>query len=327
MKHCVLANKIRRFMINGAYFCGASLPKKFIKNNFVRIFRNSLLLPYAFVRSCLLWNRPLVITQMSASIGTKCTLNCEDCSALMPLYSDSCKKAYMIDTEQVIFQFDRLLEAIDRLFLINIVGGEPFMHSGLGEILEYCINSSKINRIRITTNATLVPSKDIAKQLSHKKVEVYVSNYGDVSKKREELITFCIDENISFRLDDVFYWHKIGNMGKKNRGESELRRAFKNCLIPQCMYFLDGKFHLCTFSAHGMDLGLVPDTPGEYVDVVNNDTDAIRRQMSDLRHNTSYLAACDHCDFSKIYQHSKITAGLQPQSVPEKSIKPQTTTS
>ena len=73
---------------------------------------------------------------------------------------------------------------------ISFIGGEALTHPNVAEILEGLLKISKIQRIVITTNATIIPSGDFWQIISKysDRIEILISNYGKDYKK-EGLIT------------------------------------------------------------------------------------------------------------------------------------------
>ena len=81
-----------------------------------------------------------------------CNLNCKGCSHLSPLAS---KEDYM-SLAEVRSDLTRLKEIIPHIEKIRILGGEPFLHNELFEIL-YCVREVYSQTdIRVVTNGLLI---------------------------------------------------------------------------------------------------------------------------------------------------------------------------
>jgi hypothetical protein len=58
----------------------------------------------------------------------------------------------------------------------------------------------------------------------------------------------------------------------------------------------DGKVHWCSRSMRGMELGLIPDNPNDYVDLFNEkeNKEQKQRKFASIA-NAEYISACDYC--------------------------------
>jgi len=61
------------------------------------------------------------------------------------------------------------------------------------------------------------------------------------------------------------------------------------------MIIINGELHYCYRSAHAKDLGLIPDHPGDYVDLLSGDIATVRRRINEFIELDS-IAACDYCN-------------------------------
>jgi len=295
---------LRIFIANFQYFAGGGRFKK------RRTFITLLLIPYAFVRSCLLLPKPLVFRQITFVISTKCTLKCKKCNNLMPYYRDN-HNPYDIPAEHCMASFSSLAAAIDCIYEVNIIGGEPFLHEELDLILKFCIDEPKIKKISITTNGTICPKDDLAITLKHPKILVFISDYGVYSKNIEKLIIWLKEHRINYISQKPSFWFDAGDVSPRHRNFKYLKKMFFLCRMPQCVIFLNGKIHHCALSAHGMDLGIIPDNPKDYVDVTAFNKGELRKKIEDFRLKTASIVACDYCDLSKIIPVVKIPVGEQ----------------
>lgn len=95
------------------------------------------------------------LTHVTFAITKKCNLSCIWCYENA---SRNSKEVILSDIKSVIDQLAKL----PRLKRLVFTGGEPFMHSNIREILDYCFEKN-ISHVHITTNATL----DIEKILKY----------------------------------------------------------------------------------------------------------------------------------------------------------------
>ena len=136
-------------------------------------------------------------------ITTRCTLKCKDCAAFITKNKD--KKDYSL--RYVRENFGRILDAIDGITELELMGGEPFLCKEFNEILSWCIQQKKIRAIKIVTNGTLLPSVETWSLLKNIKVKLVIDDYGKYSVKLERLIekakeegVLCVRQNLQLSL-------------------------------------------------------------------------------------------------------------------------------
>lgn len=245
-----------------------------------------------------------MIPRMDLVLTTKCTLKCEKCANLMQYYD----KAEDIKESIIKKSMDKLLEAIDFLGELYVLGGEPFLYKNLGEIIEYLADNDKIGIIKIVTNGTICPDYISWDSLRHRKVVVTVSDYGALSKNKYALISKMRKEKINYYLMKIRFFYDTGNMIKRGRSPKELHETFINCST-LCRSLLDGKLYICPRAAHGMDLGLIPDSDSDYVDVITENN--LRSKLIAFLNNLDFLA-CDYCDIrTENYYNTKSKPAVQ----------------
>ena len=87
--------------------------------------------------------RRVYLPRIEVSITTFCSLKCKDCSNLMQFYD----KPYHVSAEQVIASIERVLNAIDSLEQLVILGGEPFLHPEFERIINYANKHKKVRTV------------------------------------------------------------------------------------------------------------------------------------------------------------------------------------
>jgi organic radical activating enzyme len=254
-----------------------------------------LLIPL-FVLSTLLKHKGLIIPSMELIITEKCNLNCLNCTSLMPYYINPQNKS----NEELIKDISSFLDSIDFVFQIKLLGGEPFLNRDFAKLIDYLCNEKKYKNkfeiIRITTNGTVKPSEKVIKSMRKNKsrIMVDVSNYGNINKK---IIKTLEKNKISYVIPTNIDWISIGKIEKQNRNLNLLKDIYSICELNKwCNVLLDGKYFLCEPQAHGTKLGLIQ-KDNNYVDIRNNTSLTIKNKIKSLRKDTSYICACDYCNF------------------------------
>ena len=238
-------------------------------------------------------NGELNIKRMDLVLTSRCTLRCSKCANLMQYYS----KPEDVEFGTIIKSMTNLLNVVDAIGQVYVLGGEPFLYKKLGEIIDFLKIQRKIKEIIIVTNGTLCPNDDnLWKKLSDKNVKIHISNYGELSRKKHDILDKCKKYYINCDVDEVNTFYDTGSMKRRNRSEQELNKVFIDCST-QCRSLYNGEFHFCPRSAHGVDLGLIPQRAVDYVDLINvKNTKLLKDELCDFINRKTYIEACDFCD-------------------------------
>lgn len=256
-----------------------------------------LFLLYYFLYE-LIHKNQLRFSGLDIPITTRCNLYCDNCANLMNYYKGESINLHL-SLDELIEEIDLLFETVDYVFSLKILGGEPFLNNDLAPFLEYLANcdfSEKFDHIVILTNGTVIPKENILNNLHNDKIMVGISNYG---KKSERIIPILNQYGINYELSSYDEeWFDMGDMSSRNRSEINLINLFNSCLPKvSCNSYFKKQFHLCPRSAHGVDLGFVPEKSGDFVYFDKSESISIRRKKLKELRNKKYICACDYCDW------------------------------
>lgn len=241
-------------------------------------------------------NGTTVLNTVSVSLTEKCSLRCENCAAFIPYYENPIN----YNKETIINSIKIFSQSVDAIDILTMFGGEPLLHS---DLIEICTEASKlknVKRVQLITNGTLLPSLSIFESLSSMVMTIHISNYGALSTKKDEISMQCKKNGIILEIDEEdSMWSKLGDLIPYNRTEAEKKTLFGNCWrSSKSNLIIDGEFYLCSMSAFGTKIGIVPKKKEDYVDLVKQHTShkEIKNQLYNLINNTEYLNACDYCE-------------------------------
>ena len=229
-------------------------------------------------------------------ITTKCSLKCINCSNLIPCY----QKPSDYDLSILLKSIQTFLDCIRQIVYIRVLGGEPFLSKNLYSVLRVLVKSSKVRRIEVVTNGTIIPSdRKVIRILRNKRIIVCISEYPMVDRKK--LIDFLEKNHIQYRIDKMKFWVDYGNIEKKNRTKKQLKRQFSIC-GHVCWSLVNGQVHLCPRSSHGTDLGFIHHNDGDYVNLLDSrmNVSLKRKKLNDLSRKKCIMA-CDFCDYGTKY--------------------------
>src|SRR3989344_735412 len=136
-----------------------------IKNAFWIILR---LIQYRLARNNLI-KSPLPIL-LNFSVTNKCQSHCTSCN-IWKLYK---QKPEMEKKELKTWEIEKIFKTMDKIFLFNICGGEPFLRDDLAEICRLAVKYLKPNVIHIPTNC-------LSPQRIEKTTKQILKNIGNTS--------------------------------------------------------------------------------------------------------------------------------------------------
>jgi len=207
---------------------------------------------------------------------TNCTLHCRLCGDF--LFSGGVNRRD-IPFADVCHDIDACFGLFDRVEWLQFVGGEIFVYRDFAELLRFVQKyRSRFDRLVIETNATIMPNpEEKAAMLEYgKDLFVFISDYGDLSYKRDRLVAFMDDHQIENSLkkyhgEDQYFNGWIDNTNPRDLNEPEdvLEVNSKNC--PQNriknMHVYDGKLHRCSNSCFMLEMGLFPPKERDFIDL------------------------------------------------------------
>ena len=225
-------------------------------------------------------------------VTEKCTLRCKKCMSYMPYYNNPKDCDFKIMN----IALDRLL-CYGRFSHIFIEGGEIFLYDNLAELVEKLISHANIDLIYPITNATLLPDSRVIQSFRNEKVKVRISNYGDYSWKFNELISLFRKENISY-YSALVKWYDIVQPILFDRQEYNNQLIFENCCKSDGNPFLvHGKLYRCPFAAHLENLGVLPHSPDDSVDLIAEpyDETELHKKIDEFYTREKFIQACRYC--------------------------------
>lgn len=258
-----------------------------------------------------LTGRELNMKYVEVVITTACTLRCKGCSALMPQY----KSHYNIGIDEVLRSIQSLMRNVDFIEKMRLIGGEPLLYPNLYDVLCYIKDEKKINQIDIVTNGTmLIKDPRVIDILKDDKFYVTISDYGAISNKKDELVQQLEDNGIRYKMYQRDYWYDFGDVTAHDCVERELREKFLYCnevVRSRCRSLMHGKLYQCPLSSHGTNLGLIPSSEKDYVDLFDETISdkQQRKRIFNLLFKAPYTEACKYCNLSK--NMNRIPVALQ----------------
>lgn len=243
----------------------------------------------------ILIDKYMCIPYLEIVVTTKCSLRCKDCANLMQYYN----YPYFIEIDIITKSILRLLDVVDSIDKLRILGGEPFLHPNLDEVIDLVASSDKIKEVQIVTNGTVLPVKQsLINILQNEKVSIAISDYGKYSSKKNELMLLGKYHKIKVELVKIDYWLDYSSIHQRKKTKKQLQEQYRKC-NHQCTSLLNGKLFDCPRSGHGMDLGIIPVNSSEYIDLISikKSIHVLRKEITQMfSTKRKFIQACDYCD-------------------------------
>ena len=236
------------------------------------------------------------IVETTFIISTRCTLRCRDCHNLIPWYHYS-HKAMDFPLEEITEDLTHLLDCVDSLKVLVLIGGETFLHKNLPEILDFINIQKKIKKLVIVSNGTISPSDKIISSMQRLKnrVKVVFSNYGSTAPKTQEIADKLHSKGICVQIGDAdSNWTGTGVVKDFKRSPKSLQQFYQSCPM-KCNAYLHGNYYVCDQTAHRTDTGMMP-LFDEVIQVRNINREAFKKKYSEFIKSQSFLA-CNYCGY------------------------------
>lgn len=250
-------------------------------------------------------------------ITEKCSLRCRECSALVPYRTNPVH----MPTGKLKKDLDLLCASLDRISELRIVGGEPMLHPDFHEVVAHCASKENVERVTIITNGTVVPGERQWRDLTNDKVLFRISDYGDLSAKRDRLVSEAAARGVQCVVITQKFWLPWRLLAGTGSDPGKAKELFWACGASTCVSLWDGRVYRCVMTATGTNLGAIPEDPGSFVDLYAAGEDARARRETGkalwrLVYETESLSACAYClgclpwsDAPKVQPARQVKAG------------------
>ena len=240
---------------------------------------------------------PFVYSLATFVISQKCTLSCSHCGQYINHYTKD---------EQINFPLDELKKDIDSVFAavdgigyVSIIGGEPFVHPDLDQVIEYILTKTNFGVIGITTNGICDISDELLVKLNNRKTRIIFSDYtAALSDNQKNLFQKNVEKvansGISYTVGQPL-WATPASLRKLNLSKDDLIEKKENCNSRiTCKTIQNGVYYPCSTTA-GMGSHKLADFENDWVALdPMASADELREKMR-LVDEQPYYESCDHC--------------------------------
>ncbi|MCI6140811.1 MAG: radical SAM protein [Clostridiaceae bacterium] len=189
----------------------------------------------------------IFVHSLSLIITEQCTLKCKKCSIMLPYFRDIA--SYSL--EELKQDVDLAFQKIDFIGDFTVTGGEPLLNCQLYKILAYIGQRyrKRIGSLKIITNGTLLPNKELLDVMAEYDVTVEISDYTravpGIKHRVDELKETLTRYGIIFHFLSTAQWVDFGFESEdKGLDESSLSAFFDYCST-KCRGYVKGEIWYC----------------------------------------------------------------------------------
>lgn len=230
----------------------------------------------------------MIIPYMALYLTTSCTLNCEKCNNLMPMFKG---QNVVFDTDKTLSSLRRILDTVQEMIFCELVGGEPFLCPDFERVLDEVASYDKVRQIVVVTNGTVIPKESIVEKLARFHVIVRVSDYG-LFEQMAKFISVMDKAGVNARVMQNMKWLDPGGVEFRGRSAGELREQYNRCDFSlKCKYLCEDRLFTCARIASLYYLGIAK-APGDML-VIDEELSSEKLYQFYLR---DVAAGCQFCD-------------------------------
>lgn len=237
------------------------------------------------------------------SLTERCTLRCRKCAHACP---DANNRTSDLPFEEVKRSADSFFRVMDVTKEFVLIGGEPLLYQQLAEAVAYIGSRYRKQMIifSITTNGTLLPTKEVLEQCRKYKVLFRISNYSAALPRLQEryaaLIELLEKWGIEYALGKPeINWFDYGfDYVERHASEQELTDVFDACGT-KCHEVRGNKYHFCVMArsvSDNMGLGIGREDYLDLDKLPKDDYKKILLEFNDGYSDKGYLEMCRRCN-------------------------------
>lgn len=242
----------------------------------------------------------LIIKRFCLPVTLRCNLRCKLCAERAPYY----KTPYHPSLTALMTQIDRLFQVADGIGIFDLTGGEPLLRTNLHQLVHYLEEQygQRIEKLRLTTNGTLVPNKELLESLRiwGERAYVIVDHYNVSVRAREAAERFSgakIPVEVREYADNLHCngWVDYGDFNRKH-GPEAAQALFRACMVPKLDFFtcmVDGVLFPCARARLLYEQGITADCLE-----LNRSGQTVEMQREALRAflSRTNLESCAYCN-------------------------------
>ncbi|GHT28984.1 hypothetical protein FACS18942_09820 [Planctomycetales bacterium] len=191
------------------------------------------------------------LTHIETDIVIGCNLRCCYCSHLSPY-----RKGY-VPIEKIVHWFEIWSKKI-RPYTFYLLGGEPFLHPDLANIITESYRIWDSSTLELVTNGLLIPhaSKDIFDALRKTKMKVSISDHSSIDIPNEKIVAACDclkNNGVSYVVQPSntqwYVHHKLDENNTPSPFQCVPLDAWSVCIAKNCPSLASNRLYKCAVLA------------------------------------------------------------------------------
>ena len=239
-------------------------------------------------------NSEIVIPFMDLDITTFCNLKCKRCAKLTPYFNIH----HHFSSDEIAKSLELMTRFVDKIYVVNIIGGEPLLNPELCTIIKICSENKAIQHLELTTNASLEPSDELLEIIKNCDVDVHISDYRYLSsaqqRAKEAFIQKLIDYGIRYEYQFHDIWLDFGEVELHDYSDIELHSMYVHCPMNSCAVYNNSVLYKCGRRSYLSQHRLVADG-NDCIDFSKIETREELRERIKLFYSAKYSEACRYC--------------------------------
>lgn len=228
-------------------------------------------------------------------LGQYCTLKCRFCFEGVPRIP----KPAFSTAKSVLSDVQKFANGCYFLKYVELIGGEPFVHPELKEILRGLLELENIGYVQIFTNGTVVPDAELLEILKSPRIIVQVSDYyAFVDHKYRKNIDatreMFLREGVQHKFIANSSWMDMNCFDPLGKSREAVEECLRSCTLANCHRLFQGILYKCPHQYAGVQQGKLELLEGEYVEIHRYSDEQLAKELAALK-DISYLDACGHC--------------------------------
>lgn len=237
----------------------------------------------------------IILPSVTLIINQRCSLKCKYCTSYMNEYETAEKKDFPL--ERICEDIDKFFDMVDVVGTVTVMGGEPFMHPQISDIIAHLCSKKNFGLISIATSGTYPIKEEQLAGLYDPRVNVSFSNYTESITENQIKMFY---QNVEL-LKAKGVCHTVGlfspewmvpnTLTKKDVSDEDLIRQKEICV--HWHQIKNGKIHPCDYAMSLYNLHIA-DYESDYIDLTKEWSRKELRKAFMEYVNRPFYESCRH---------------------------------
>ena len=246
--------------------------------------------------------KSITINYLVVVTGQKCTLRCKHCANFSPYFS---REFDFYDMKNIIADLTVLTDQVREISLLQIQGGDFFLHKDAELLLSYIEGNDVITQCHVAHNCIVKPKANLISILKNPKFVVRFSSYGAVNEiKEQELCAYLRLHGVHFFFhsfaNENGSWSYLGGVEQSKADKEKTRENYRRCAFRYCLTLENGIISRCSRATIAHHIQHFTPAPEDFINIrscsfsINN----LHRFIKNASMDRGIVEACYYCNGS-----------------------------